>query len=182
MGVLVLRPLRAGDEEQAEAAHRELAADGFAFLLERELVDTFDAYLALRARRAAGEVPSGWVLAAFLAAEVDGDLVGRTSIRFALTDSLRREGGHVGYGVRPAFRRRGYATEMLRQSLLILSDRGIDQALVTCDDDNVGSARTIERCGGVFDDVVHVDHGPVHRYWVPTGPIVRRHPGRRLPG
>ncbi|MDC7120433.1 GNAT family N-acetyltransferase [Cellulomonas fimi] len=64
----------------------------------------------------------------------------------------------------------GYATEMLRQSLVVATSAGIERALVTCDDDNVASARTIERCGGVVQDRVPVDGGPPERrYWVPTG-------------
>lgn len=50
------------------------------------------------------------VRAAFLAADVDGQLVGRVSIRFELNEWLAREGGHIGYGVLPPLRRRGYAT------------------------------------------------------------------------
>ena len=61
------------------------------------------------------------------------------------------EGGHIGYAVRPAHRRRGYATEILRQSLIVARAVGVDGVLVTCDDDNVGSAAVIERCGGVLE-------------------------------
>ncbi len=168
MGYLVLRALRGGDEEQAQAGHRELAADGFAFLLERELVGSFGDYLALRARRASGDVPLGFTREVFLVAEVDGDLVGRVSIRLELNEMLRREGGHVGFGVRPVFRRRGHGSDILRQALAVLADHGIDPALVTCDDDNVGSARTIERCGGVLDDRIEVDERLVRRYRVST--------------
>jgi predicted acetyltransferase len=50
--------------------------------------------------------------------------------------------------VLPAYRRRGYATEILRQALIVGRSLGIDRVLVTCDDDNVGSVRVIESCGG----------------------------------
>jgi predicted acetyltransferase len=64
-------------------------------------------------------MPADRVPATFLVADVDGAIVGRVSIRHELNDHLTHFGGHIGYGVRPAHRRRGYATEILRQSLVI---------------------------------------------------------------
>jgi predicted acetyltransferase len=98
---------------------------------------------------------------------VGGQIVGRTSIRHELNEFLARFGGHIGYGVLDAHRRRGHATEILRQSLVIARARGVDRVLVTCDDDNVGSATVIERCGGVFESVVEgLDGIPIRRYWI----------------
>lgn len=59
------------------------------------------------------------------------------------------------------------ATEILRQSLKIIRDIGVDRVLVTCDEGNVASAKTIERCGGVFESLVEVpgDAVPKRRYW-----------------
>ena len=96
---------------------------------------------------------------------VDGDdYLGRIAIRHRLTDFLLEVGGHIGYDVRPTRRREGHATEMLRQSLPWARDLGIGPALVTCDDDNVGSIRVIENAGGELEDV----RGAKRRYWVPT--------------
>jgi predicted acetyltransferase len=112
----------------------------------------------------------GLVPAAFRIAEVDGELVGRTSIRFALNDYLAAFGGHIGYVVLPAHRRRGYATEILRQSLVIAGENGVDRVLLTTDDTNVGSATVIERCGGVLEAVVPDEDGhPMRRYWIQLG-------------
>ena len=69
----------------------------------------------------------------------------------------------------PDFRRRGYATEILRQSLDIARDRfGLTRVLLTCDDDNVGSIRTIEKNGGVLENVVYGADvpKPKRRYWI----------------
>ena len=103
----------------------------------------------------------------FLVAEVDGQLVGRSSIRHELNDFLRREGGHIGYGVLVEHRRRGYPTEMLRQSLIVAQGGRRRPFLVTCDHDNVGSATVIERCGGVLHSVIDCEDGiPKRRYWI----------------
>lgn len=101
---------------------------------------------------------------------VDGAVVGRVSVRHMLTEGLALADGHIGYGVRKAYRRRGYAAELFRAGLGIACDLGIDRALVTCDDDTVGSAAVIERSGGVFENIRSVPGGASskRRYWVPT--------------
>jgi predicted acetyltransferase len=96
---------------------------------------------------------------------VEGDdYLGRLAIRHRLNDFLLDVGGHIGYDVRPTRRREGHATGMLRQALPWARTLGIDPALVTCDDDNVGSIRVIEAAGGTLEDV----RRDKRRYWVPT--------------
>jgi predicted acetyltransferase len=114
----------------------------------------------LESHRSGVDLPAGLVPATFLVAEVAGQFVGRTSIRHELNEFLAREGGHIGYGVVAEHRRHGYATAILRHSLIIARAVGIDRVLVTCDEDNVGSAAVIERCGGVFESLVDSDSGP----------------------
>ena len=108
------------------------------------------------------------VAATLLVAAAEGTIVGRSSIRHTLNAFLEREGGHIGFGVRPTFRRRGYATEILQQSLVVARALGITDVLVTCDDDNIGSASVIERCGGALDSIVEREGGgaAVRRYWI----------------
>ena len=75
--------------------------------------------------------------------------------------------GHIGYGVRPSARRRGLASwalgEMLGEARAAL---GVDRVLVPCLADNIASARTIERNGGVLEGIRDTEHGPVKRYWI----------------
>jgi predicted acetyltransferase len=96
---------------------------------------------------------------------VDGDqYLARIAIRHQLNEFLLNVGGHIGYDVRPSARRRGHATAMLRAALPVAHQLGIDRALITCDWDNVGSRKTIEANGGIFED----RRGVKLRYWVPT--------------
>ncbi|WP_240644019.1 GNAT family N-acetyltransferase [Antribacter gilvus] len=163
-GGLVLRELTLADEDAARTAHAELDGWPFLFLDDDETWAEHVADLA-RERRGA-ELPR--VPHAFLVAEADGELVGRLSVRFALTERLAVVGGHVGYGVRPAFRGRGHGTALLRAGLAVLAALRVERALVTCDDDNVASARVIERCGGELESVVTHEGARKRRYWVPT--------------
>lgn len=165
--LLNLRAPRAEDEEQVREAQQEMAADGFDFMLSTP-DQTWDEYLAKigRDRDGIGLVP-GRVPATMLLAVVGDQIVGRVHIRHQLTEALVELGGHIGYGVRPGFRRRGYAAEILRQSLQVVQGLGVDRALVTCDGDNPGSIGTIERCGGVLEDTRPRDGGKVtRRYWI----------------
>ena len=96
---------------------------------------------------------------------VEGEeYLGRLSIRHRLNRRLRFKGGHIGYDVRPSCRRRGHATLMLRLSLPVAHQLGIDPALVTCDDTNVASRRVIEANGG---RLASASDG-ILRFWVPT--------------
>ena len=152
---LRLRPLRLDDEAAFAAAHAAMKADAFEFGLGYASAPSWARYVAtLDAWRRDIDVPPGYVASTFLVAVVAGEIVGRTSIRHELNEFLAREGGHIGYGVLAPYRRRGYATEILRQSLVIVRSVGVDRVLVTCDDDNVGSAAVIERGGGVFESLI----------------------------
>lgn len=167
-GELRLRPLRTDDEAQARQAHAELAGDDFAFLLDWNPEEPWATYLdRLDRYRRGTDLPDDRVPATFLVAETSGTIVGRVSIRHELNAYLAAVGGHIGYGIRPGRRRNGYATEVLRQALVIARAEGVDRVLLTCDTDNAGSAMVIERCGGVFDGVREDPHGaPTRRYWI----------------
>jgi predicted acetyltransferase len=165
---LRLRPLQLADEDQARAAHAELARDGFTFLLEWQEAMPWGDYLArLSTLRRGVDIPPDRVPATFLVAEVAGALIGRVSIRHELNAFLTDFGGHIGYGVRPAHRRRGYASEILRQSLIIARGEGVERALLVCEAGNAASAAVIRRLGGVLEDVRTDEAGTrMERYWI----------------
>lgn len=164
---LTFRAPTLGDEAAAREAHRQLIADGFTFLSD---YDDYAAFVAACARDERGvDLPPNWVRGTnrFVFTS-DGELVGRVSVRHELNDFLLNIGGHIGYAVLPRFRRRGYATAMLHWGLDLLAAEGVTRALVTCDEDNTGSRRTIENAGGVLEDIRDISEGiaPKRRYWI----------------
>lgn len=134
--------------------------------------DDFAAFLARLAACERGEgVPEGFVPhSTYWLVDAAGEVVGLSNLRHRLTDKLRIEGGHIGYGVRPKARRRGHATELLGHTLRQARSLGIEEALVTCAKANVGSAATIRNCGGRLQSEEFVESRGeiVQRYLVPT--------------
>ncbi|HEY2506574.1 MAG TPA: GNAT family N-acetyltransferase [Streptosporangiaceae bacterium] len=166
---LRLRPLKPSDEAEFRVGHEAMRADDFSFGLGLEDAGSWQQYLEdLNDCRLGRNLPPGRVPATLLVADVDGSIVGRTSIRHELNESLEQHGGHIGYGVLPEHRRHGYATEVLRQSLVVARSLGVGQALVTCDDDNIGSITVIERCGGKLENLVPrtPPQPAIRRYWI----------------
>ena len=92
----------------------------------------------------------------------DEEFVGYLAIRHELTDLLLQEGGHIGYAVRPSRRGRGHATRALALALGRARELGLERVLLTCEEDNTASARTIERNGGVWED----SRRGRRRYWI----------------
>lgn len=104
----------------------------------------------------------------------NGEMVGIVDIRHTLYvggkphEGLMAFGGNIGYGIAPAFRRKGYMTQALMQSLDYCRDElGLDKVLITCKKTNIPSAKTIQKCGGVLEDERENAEGIVYqRYWI----------------
>lgn len=168
---MILRRLELSDEKAFKKSVEDWEPNlGFEYYRGYVPGMNYQSYLSLLSDREKGvDLPEGFVsetsLFGFLA---DGSIVGRLSIRHELNDFLFKIGGHIGYGVLPPFRKNGYAKEMLKQSLNFVRDLKINKALLTCDDDNVGSIKTIEACNGVLENKINQKEGlPLkRRYWI----------------
>ena len=93
----------------------------------------------------------------------DGRVLGGIVLRHVFDDDI----GQIGYGVRPSARRRGLAGWALGEMLKEARALGLDRVLIPCLADNIASARTIERNGGVLERIRDTEHGRrVRRYWI----------------
>jgi predicted acetyltransferase len=164
---LTLRRPVLADESVVRQAQLELESDGFVFAWELTTDGSWAAYLDRLDRLHDGvDLPDGVVKSTFYLAEVNGVVVGSTSIRFDLNEYLSEFGGHIGYCVRPAFRRQGYAATMLRLQIELARNARIEDILFTCLESNVASATVIERCGGEYEcSRTRPDGATFRRYW-----------------
>ena len=98
----------------------------------------------------------------------DDEVVGVVNLRHELTANLLKEGGHIGFGVRPSARNQGYATVLLKKTITKAVEKGISAILVTCEKKNIASARVIQKNGGILDsEVFSPTHNDIiQRYWI----------------
>ncbi len=117
-------------------------------------------------------VPPGCVASTtfFAVRPSDGRIVGTIDVRHRLNDFLRSYGGHIGYGVRPTERNKGYATQMLKLALAYARQIGLTKVMLACNRDNEASRRTILKCNGVLErEFLHTDGHIVQVYWITIG-------------
>ena len=168
---LELRPLKLSDKEAFEEGLKlfsDMEPHWYSFLWEEGM--SYEKYLELLEDFFHGRnLKEGFVPDSFLYAFWEGKIVGRSSIRHELNEFLLNFGGHIGYAVAIPYRQRGFASEILKQSLEYSRDiLKLDKVLLTCDEDNIGSIKTIIKNGGVFENKVLNANKPVHtnRYWI----------------
>jgi predicted acetyltransferase len=96
------------------------------------------------------------------------EIVGVSNLRHELNDALDKFGGHIGFGVRPSERGKGYGRELLRRTLEQASRMGIERVKLICDRDNVRAAAVIGACGGRLEEEEFMEeHGTtIRRYWI----------------
>ncbi len=135
------------------------------YMIRRNDYHDFDYYLEnLEIKKETdGRVPDS----TFFCLDIDRNIfVGAINIRHYLNEDLLYTGGHIGDGIRPSERRKGYATAMIKLGLEECRKLGITNVLMVCDKDNIGSAKSIINNGGILENEVLEDGVIEQRYWI----------------
>ena len=167
---LVLRELTAQDETSfleglATWPEEDRIWHSFEWLPEMKFSELLE---GLQKNKLGFDIPAHFVPSTMLYGFKGTQIIGRVHLRHLLNENLLHRGGHIGYAVAPPFRRFGYANQLLGQALPIVRSLGISRALLTCDDDNKGSWKVIERWGGSLEDKRWDDEDKTlfRRYWI----------------
>lgn len=96
----------------------------------------------------------------------DGKIVGMVNIRHYLNDFLLNHGGHIGYCILPSERGKGYSNKQCGLALQFLKALNVTRVLITCDKNNVASAKTIIKNGGLLENEINEDGKVYQRYWI----------------
>jgi predicted acetyltransferase len=111
--------------------------------------------------------PKGYVTAhTYLFVDGEDRMLGAINIRHNLNGYLYNYGGHIGYGIRPSERMKGYGVKMLAMALPLAKEIGLEKVLITCHKENTPSRRIILRNGGVMENEVTKDGRTIERYWI----------------
>jgi predicted acetyltransferase len=89
---------------------------------------------------------------------IDGNPVGIGKLRIRLTDKLREDGGHCGYGIAPSQRKKGYGALLVKMMVKEAAILGLDNILLTIENDNVASIKVAVCNGGVIEKVTDDKH------------------------
>jgi predicted acetyltransferase/ribosomal protein S18 acetylase RimI-like enzyme len=178
---ITLRWPTKNDISEIKKAFEEPWEEDFPFLhyFESLANSSFDQYIEILPKLSdLTLLPQGHVPCTFLFAfNESNEVVGRVSMRHELNEYLSKVGGHIGYGVTPSQRKKGYATEILSESLKYVRKHlpHLREVLLTCDDDNIGSIKTIEKNKGKLTNIYRSTElrVPKRQYWIQL-PFVRR--------
>ncbi|ERJ11927.1 GNAT family N-acetyltransferase [Haloplasma contractile] len=112
--------------------------------------------------------PDDWVPATtYFLMDEESNMLGAVNIRHELNEFLFNYGGHIGYGIRPSERRKGYASKMLEMALNVSRNEiGLKKVLIVCNQVNHASSKTIQKNGGVLENEVVEEGKLVQRFWI----------------
>lgn len=161
-------------DESHEAAWHEVIAEFeeygeeiVPYSLDNRMRD-YTAYLQRTRDYAAGKNLDGFVRSdTYFLLNENADILGAINLRYDLNEHLYNFGGHIGYGIRPTARGKGYATYMLKNILPTYKMMGFEKVLITCNADNTASEKVVLKNGGVKENEVKGEGGNVtYRYWI----------------
>lgn len=113
----------------------------------------------------------------FLIRENDNKIIGMINIRFALNKELRKVGGHIGYSIRPTERRKGYNKINLYLGLLECQKHGLKRVMLSCNKENLGSAKTIQSFDAELEREFYEDklyHCQEQVYWIDVDSAIEK--------
>jgi len=126
-----------------------------------------DEYIQRTEDNSQGKNIPDWIVPGTTYWLIDNDkYIGHVYIRHKLNDKLEKEGGHIGYAIRPTERKKGYGRIILELAIPKAKEIGLQKVLITCDEKNVASAKIIEKNGGTLHDKIKVNDKLVRRYWL----------------
>lgn len=105
----------------------------------------------------------------FLVRENDDKLIGTINMRLAMNEKVRKHYGHIGYSIRPTERRKGYNKINLYLALLVCQEYGLKRVMLTCDKENLGSAKTIQYFNPELEKEFYdeeIFHCVKQHYWI----------------
>lgn len=104
----------------------------------------------------------------FILVDDEGNYVGIFNLRHYLNEFLANGPGHIGYGISPKYRRKGYATKGLALTLEEAKKLGIEEAYLSCWKENTGSLKAQQKNGAVIyreDDKEYYTRISIKRSW-----------------
>jgi len=137
------------------------------FEMYKEGIDNFDQYLKRLENNSKGiDIPEGWVQTSSFWLIHNSEVVGVTRVRHQEVDTA----GHIGYDISPCHRQKGYGSEILKLALEEARKIGIQEAIATCNVENIISKKIIEKNNGkllgtVFDEE---ENEELYRYSILT--------------
>lgn len=111
----------------------------------------------------------------FLIRESDNKIIGMANIRLYLNERLQKEGGHIGYGIRPSERKKGYNKINLYHALEVCEEHGIEEVVLDCNKDNLASSRTMIALGGIKQYEKIIDEELIERYKINVSDSIKKY-------